>query len=214
MKQLILIGLVVGTCAGNLQAQFLGGFFDQNATRVQYMEQQIAELEVYIKDAEKGYQVVESGLQTIQGITNGEFNLHSVFFSSLKSINPQVSSMAEVAEIIALQIAIAERCSNALKTYQQSPWLHSNEVTYIGQVFSTLLQAGLSDVNTLISLTTANQLQMTDGQRIIKVQAVDTDMKDQYSFLQSFTDGTDLLSQQRQQESATTGSINSFYGLP
>jgi len=205
--------LAVSMCGG-AKAQFFNNFFDQQSTHLKNLEQQIAETEVYIKDIEKGYSVVESGLSTIKSITNGEFNLHSTFFASLKSINPQVAGMAEVAEIVAIQVSIVEQCSKSLKTYQQSTWLHSDEVTSIGQVFQTVLQAGLSDVNALISLTTANQLQMGDAHRIQRIQAIDADMQRQNEFMQDFTGQTDLLCQQRQQEQGDVGSLQSLYGLP
>ena len=129
------------------RAQFFNNFFDQHATQLKNLAQQVAEMELLLKDAEKGYKIVESGIQTIQSIKKGEFNLHNAFYSSLESINPSIKSMAEVAEIISLQISIVEQCSRSLKTYGQSPWLHSDELTYIGQGLPVLvLQAGLEDL--------------------------------------------------------------------
>lgn len=189
-------------------------FFDQHATQLKKLEQQVLELEVYVKEAEKGYQVVENGLSTIHSITSGEFNLHRTFFASLEAINPQIKNMAEVAEIMALQASIAEQCSKAIKTYQSSPYLHTNEVASINQVFQTVLQDGLNDLNNLMTLTTANQAQMDDAQRVQRIQALDADMQRQNEFMQGFTDQTDLLCQQREQEQGDVQAMQSLYGLP
>ena len=58
---------------------------------IQAMLKQIAKLEIYIIDLEKGYKIAREGLTTIGEIKKGEFNLHSLFFSSLESVNPVVA---------------------------------------------------------------------------------------------------------------------------
>ncbi|HTR29907.1 MAG TPA: hypothetical protein VMH27_11600 [Puia sp.] len=213
MKAIWLIGVLLAVGIQS-RAQFFNNFFDQHATQLKNLAQQVAELEILLKDAEKGYKVVEGGLQTIQSLKNGEFNLHNAFYSSLESINPAVKGMAEVAEIISIQISIVEQCSKSLKNYRQSAWLHPDEVTYIGQVYQVMLQAGIQDLNELISLTTADQLKMGDAQRIARIQALDTDMQRQQSIVRSFNNETDLLCLQREKEEGDVNAIRSFYGLP
>jgi hypothetical protein len=214
MKRIWIVGVLCVAAVGNVRAQFFNNFFDQQSAHLKNLEQQIAETEVYIKDIEKCYSVVESGLQTIQGITNGEFNLHSTFFASLESINPSVANMAEVAEIMALQVSIVEQCSKALKVYQASPYLHSNEVNYINQVFQTVLQDGINDLNDLTTLITANQAKMGDGERIQRIQGLDADMQRKNAFMQDFTGQTDLLCAQRQQAQGDDQAVLALYGLP
>src|ERR1700678_2125205 len=84
------------------------------------MLQQIAALQAYIKVAEKGYTIAEQGLQSIGQSKNGEFNLHSAFYSSLKAVSRSVANMAEVAEIVALEISLVDQFSNKLSGYRQS----------------------------------------------------------------------------------------------
>ena len=65
-------------------------FFNQKATQVRYLEQQIAALSQYMTTAEQGYRIVRQGLTTIKGFTQGEFNLHTGFFNRLEWINPAI----------------------------------------------------------------------------------------------------------------------------
>ena len=103
MKKMMTAFCLAGALSG--RAQTMAEWFDQNATRKQYNDQQIAALGTFITVMGKGYSIVESGLSTIKGIKAGEFNLHSNFYASLESINPAIGNMGEIAEIIALQLA-------------------------------------------------------------------------------------------------------------
>jgi hypothetical protein len=195
------------------RAQFLGGIFNQSSTRLQYYAEEIASLQLFIGKAEKGFSIMESGIQEIGSIKKGEFNLHTTFFHSLAAINPSVAKMSEVAEIIALQAAILEQFSACMTRWKQSPYLRSGDLDYLGKVYSTICQLGLQDVNDLLTLTTASKLTMSDDQRISRIRALDGQLKDQYGFVQAFSGNTDMLCAQRQAEQADIGNVRSWYGL-
>ena len=177
------------------------------------MLQQMAALQAYIKVAEKGYTIAEQGLQTIGQIKNGEFNLHSAFYSSLKAVSPTVANMAEVAQIVALEISLIDQFSHKLSGYRQSAWLQPAEVSYITQVYTGLVNSGLECITALANLTTDGQLSMTDGERINRIQQMDIDMQRQYRLAQAFTNSTDLLTAQRQQEGNDISTLKGIYGI-
>jgi hypothetical protein len=185
----------------------------QFGSATQTMLQQIAALQSYIAVAEKGYHIAEQGWQTIGEIKNGEFDLHSVFFSSLKAVNPKVGSMAEVAELIALEVSMIEQFSHKLSSYRQSLWLQPSEVSYISQLYTTLVNDGLEAIAALTNLTTDGELTMTDGERITRIQRMDQDMQRQYRAVQKFTNQTDLLLVERQQEGNDIGNLKTIYGI-
>jgi hypothetical protein len=54
---------------------------------------------------------------------------------------------------------------------------------------------------------------MTDGERINRIQAMDADMQRQYRMAQAFTNQTDLLTVQRQQEGNDIGTLKGIYGI-
>jgi len=204
MKRL-LIGWIFTSAAWTASAQF------GSATTT--MLQQLAALQAYIAVAEKGYKIAEQGLQTIGEIKNGEFSLHSAFVSSLKAVSPTVSNMAEVAEIIGLEVSTIEQFSHKLSSWRQSAWLQPAEVSYINQVYTTVVNDGLELIMALTNLTTDGQLSMTDGERINRIQAMDADMQRQYRMVQRFTNQTDLLTVQRQQEGNDIGTLRGIYGI-
>ena len=179
-----------------------GGFSAsaQFGSAVTTMLQQIAALQAYIQVAEKGYAMAENGIHTIRDIKNGEFNLHSVFFTSLSAVSPKVANMAEVAEITSLQASLVSQFSHKLTGYRQNGWLQAGEISYIGQVYTTLVNTTQAEITTLSSLLTDGDLIMTDGERLKAIRAIDEDTKQQYRFAQLFTNQADMLALQRQQE--------------
>jgi len=209
----VLIGwllLVAGACRAQTTAEWL----EQNKTRLKYYEQQIVTLQTYIGYAQKGYSIMESGLNTISELKSGEFNLHNAFYNSLEAVNPAIGNMGEVLEIVALQAAIVERFTTALSRYRQTTGLHADEVTYIGNVYALVLSDGIADISSLIDIITANKLKMSDDQRMAQIRDLDRSMKDRYSFTTGFTDQADWLSLQRQMDGGDVGTIKGLYGLP
>ena len=204
MKRILVGWVLIGPCI-SASAQF------GSATTT--MLQQIAALQAYIKVAEKGYTIAEQGLQTIGQIKNGEFNLHSTFYSSLKAVSPTVANMAEVAEIMSLEISLIDQFSHKLSGYRQNAWLQPAEVSYITQVYTGLVNSGLECITALANLTTGGQLSMTDGERINRIQQMDIDLQRQYRLAQAFTNQTDLLTVQRQQEGNDIGTLKRIYGI-
>lgn len=175
--------------------------------------QQIAAYEVYLKDAEKGYEVVESGVHTVGQIKNGTFGLHSAFFSSLKAIDPAVKSYAEIAEVVLLQISIVESFQQTLKSLKQSGQLNAGELAYVGQVYNTVVNDALQDVEALTTLVTAGSYSMNDGDRLRQIDGLYNDMADKYTFTQSFIGQCQSLDRSRAMDVNDMNEVGGLYGL-
>jgi hypothetical protein len=210
MKSVIFI-LAAALCVQDSQAQTFAEWFHQTKTRIKYYEKQIAALQVYATDIEKGYQIAETGLRVIGAIKQGEFDLHNAYYGSLESIIPEIGGMPEVGEIINLQAAIVEKFSRSLAAYRQAHWLSPTETGYIAAVYSNLLTSGLEDINTLTDLTSARKLKMGDDERICGIEALDAGMRDKWAFTLSFIARTDLLIRQRQAERSDIGDIQNLW---
>lgn len=201
MKQAI-VGMMLMVVGLTTSAQFTTEMLDQ-----------IAALQAYLQVAEKGYHIVEQGLQTIGEIKNGELNLHSAFYSSLEAVSPTVAHMAAVAEIIDLEVSMISQFSNKLNGYRGSAWLQPAETSYINQIYTGLMNSGVELIAALASLTTDGELSMTDGERMSGIQQLDTEIKRQYRLVQTFTNQTDLLTVQRQLEGNDISTLKSIYGI-
>jgi len=206
--------MILFVCVAYLgHAQTWDEWFRQKKTKIKYLGQQIAALQVYIGYAEKGYKIASTGLHAIQDIKNGEFSLHQSYFSSLKNVNPKIKNAAEVAEIIALQISIVNHFKQAIKTYKASGYYGASELSYVGNVYAEITADCLKDIDALMNLITDNKLEMSDDERIAAINKLYADMQDKNSFTQSFTNDGLLLVQQRQQEANNNGVAKQLYNI-
>src|SRR5258706_14560273 len=104
MKKIIMGFVMCSASFCSIHAQTAEEWTQQKKTQIKYLLQQIAANKVYIDYLEKGYSIARNGLQTIQNIKKGDFNLHFNFFDSLKKVNPKIKGWAKVADIIAYQL--------------------------------------------------------------------------------------------------------------
>lgn len=177
-------------------AQDLSDFFNQKKKDIQYMLAQIAALQAYIGDAEKGYKIAQQGLTFIGDLKKGEFDLHSAFFNSLKAVNPSIANYSKVFDIISYQESIIKDFKKILQIKNMNP----AEVSYLQTVYNNMSDACTKSLNDLINIITDDTYQMKDNERVHRIDNIYSDMKDKYAFAQSFTSETSLLSAQRQNE--------------
>ena len=200
MKIYILILSLVFSILTN--AQTLAEWTQQKKTQIQYLLDQIAANKVSIDYLEKGYEVVRTGLNTIQNIKKGDFNLHRDFFSSLEIVNPKIKTYTRVGDIIAYQVRIVKNISTTIKNLNESGQFNTDELDYSKAIFETLLEECLKNVDELYLVITSDELQsdsyrMSDDERIKRIDQLYTDMQDKYSFCQSFSEECSVLALQR-----------------
>jgi len=196
-----------------VSAQIFDEWFHQKKTRIKYLLQQIAANEVYIDYLQKGYKIAESGLKTINDIKHGDFSLHQEFFNSLKTVNPKIKGMAEVAGIIALQVQIIKQAKSVVQSVKMSDKFTSTEVSYLQKVFNHLLDECTKDINVLIDIVTSANLTMTDDERMKRIDAIYSDMQNKFSFSKSFSSEAILLARQRTQEEIDVKLSKKLYGI-
>jgi hypothetical protein len=213
MKKAILFLIVLYGSIVSIYAQTYNEWFRQKKTQLTYLAQQIAAYQVYAAYLNKGYDIAKQGLTSISDLKNGEFNLHQAFFSSLSKINPAIQHYSRIADIITLQAAILAQYKRGYKDARQSKMLNNDEVEYIYSVFTSLLENCANDIALLISLTTDNQLQLQDDERLQRIDAIYNDMQSKYLFAKSFNNESTTLVISRQKEQSETATLKTLYHL-
>lgn len=212
MKKLLILFLL-GMFATTTQAQTFAEWFRQKKTQKQYLIQQIAALQVYIGYAQKGYSIAKEGLNTIGELKRGEFNLHTGYFNSLKSVNPKIKQYAKVADIMAMQVAIIKDYSKTRRRMQESGAFNGKELDYIIRVSGRLLDDCENTLAELITVTTDGNLEMKDDERLERIDILYQDMKDKYTFSQSFNNETMVLAASRIKENNDVQTSRALYGI-
>ena len=184
----------------SMSAQTFAEWFRQKATQKKYLIQQIAALQVYIGYVSKGYSIAKKGLNTIQDIKHGDFDLHKNYFSSLASVNPRIKRYTRVADIISLEINIVRQTASVIRYCKESKQLTFSELTYLQNVFDQLLSDCSKSLDKLFAVITDGSLTMKDDERISTIDKIYDDMVDKQVFCRSFGSTTKGLCVQRRNE--------------
>jgi hypothetical protein len=187
MANRLLILLISLTFCGTTKAQ----------SDIQAMLKQIALLAVHIKELENAIEIARDGLTTINEIKHGEFNLHNIFFSSLRSVNPAVAKYSRIVVIIADQISIVTDFKGLLQRLRSNKGITPLELLYVESVYSNMAEECSKTISDLITVTTNGGLEMTDDERIKRIEVIANDMNDKYAFTRQFTSGADKLIYER-----------------
>jgi hypothetical protein len=199
--------------ATTTQAQNLAELTKQKKTQKKYLIEQIVALQLYISYVKKGYSIAKEGLNTISSFKRGEFNLHTDYFNSLKNVNPKIKGYAKIADIIAMQVSIVQNCIRLRRQVRESGVFNDLELDYIGRVLSRMLADCENTLDELITVTKDGNLEMKDNERLERIDNLYKDMIVKYTFSQSFSNETMVLSASRIKENNDVQTSRALYGI-
>lgn len=211
MKKLVLVICILSAYSSTYGQSAITSFFSQKKTQRKYLAEQIAALKVYKDYLEKGYKIAKAGLNTISDFKNGEFNLHKVFFNSLKQVNPAVRKYAGIADIIAMQSDILALYTSTKKYLKSGNSFQGKEVEYIDQVYTRVLDDCSKTIDELITLVTDGSLQMSDDERLAKIDQLKANMSDNYDFTGALYKDIHGLGRSRLKESREVDTLKTWY---
>jgi len=185
----------------------------QEAQQLLLNVQKLAQLKQILKDMYKGYEVVSKGYNTIKNISEGNFDLHKVFLDGLMKVSPVVKNYKRVIDIIEKQGQIVKEYKSAFSRFKKTGQFNLTEINYMSGVYTRLLDRSLQDLNELLMVTTANQLRMSDEERLVAIDKIFAGMEDKLSFLRSFNRSTTVLAMQRGREAIDTKVSQQLYGV-
>lgn len=183
-------------------------FFRQSATQKRYLLEQLAALKVYSGYLKQGYDIANKGLKTIKGITNGEFNLHSAFLNSLKTVSPVIKNDIRVAQIISFQLSIRKAWSNSIADGLLNP----DHQVYVNDVKRIILNECENDLDELLLVLSPDRLEMKDNERIQRLDKVYQSMSEKSAFTQSFISKVSLLAHIKEREMKSVKHLIKYYG--
>jgi len=211
MKKIVLLLLIV--TATQVHAQFLGGFFSQQSDKEKLMVTQIAEYDVYLHALKTGYNITETGLNTAGQLKGGTFNLHNAYFNSLAQVNPVVQNNPKGKAIITLAAKTGNLFATEINWQRQQKQFSASELAYLQKVQDNLLTKCQSDVAETNDVLTPGKLQMTDQERLSRLDKLYADMQDKYAFATSFTNKCHTLATSRGQAKSSKSQLKQLYGI-
>lgn len=175
--------------------------------------EKLAQLKNILADLKKGYEILSGGYQTIKNISEGNFNLHQAFLDGLLQVSPVVRNYKRVADIISLQIKIVSDYKKAFQQLKGSGQFLPDEIDYLGEVYSGLLNRSLKNLEDMATILTAGKLRLSDDERIGAIDNLWKEMEEEWIFLRHFNDEAKLLALQRTKEATDIGQLKNQYGI-
>lgn len=175
------------------------------------MLQQITRLEVTLQEAKQGYAIVQKGLSVIGDIKQGNFNLHNTYFSSLSSVKTPVKTYVRIADVIQMQLAILDDCRLTVAQLSPTNLYTAAELAYCSQVFAGLAEKTGRDMDELTNIISDGVWQMTDDQRIARIDALYKSVTQKYTFCQSFCNQARALGTRRSSDLQSFSNLTKLY---
>lgn len=195
------------------EAQFLGGFFSQQSRQRKLMAEQIAQYEIYLGAIKTGYHITETGLNTAQKLKGGTFNLHSSYFNTLEQVNPVIQHNPEGKAIADLNRRTLKLFADERNWQQQQKLLTATETAYLDKVQASLAGKCGQDIDELLRILTPGKLQLTDAQRLARLDKLYDSVKDKFAFAGSFTAKCRKLALGRKQNRQDNDQLKKLYGI-
>ena len=190
----------------------LDGFFSQQSRKHELMAAQIAAYQLYLAGLKGGIHIAQTGLMSAYSFKNGALGLHTAYFNSLEQISPAIQNNAKANAIAEMNQQIKKEFDLEIAFQQKINVLTTEEQGYIRQVYKSLVVKCNTDLAELRDIVTPDRLQLSDEQRLERIDHLYTDMQDKLVFSGSFTDKCHQLALWRQQAARDRQTLRKLYG--
>jgi hypothetical protein len=209
MKRWVLIGLMMMLIGIGVRAQSIVQVSEQLALDVE----KLSELKSILNDMYTAYAIIDKGYTDVKNIVAGNFNLHKAFLDALLAVSPAVQDYSKVERIITAESAILSEYKAASRQLAGSGRFSIGELDYMNGVYANLLNRSAACVSELVMLLTADDLRMSDADRLGGVDRVYGDIDSQLKLLRMFDSGLAVQAGLRAREAGDIGSVRGIYGI-
>jgi hypothetical protein len=192
-----------------VHAETFAEWWSQKSTQIKYLEQQIVALRVYGGYIKKGYQISQNGLGSISNWARGEFNLHADYYTSLRTVNPVIKNDPKASAVIRYAAAIPWQFDQVTNLNG----LTGDNKKYIGVVQQNVMDECGRDISELQLVMTSGKTEMTDDERIKRLDRLYAAMIDKYAFTLTFCSQVKMYLQQKNDEYQSTQTLKQYYGI-
>jgi len=172
--------------------------------------EKLTQLKGILTDMKTGYDIINGGYNEVKSIADGNFNLHSTFLNGLLMVNPAIANYGRVADIVLKQGYIVTEYQHYYSRFKQSGF-NSNELAYMTNVYTTLLQQSLQNLSQLTDIIAAGKLRMSDDERLRAIDHIYADTDDKLTFLRHFDQQAAIMAAQRQHELNNLSTVQKLY---
>ena len=140
-------------------------------------------------------------------------DLYQNYFNELWEVKDVLSNYHRIKEITRQEIALVKEYHQAWNGVQQDGHFTPDEVLYIGQVYTGIIDASLKNLDQIALVINSFTTQMTDAKRMEIINRAADAMQTNLNDLRSFNSQNILLSLQRSKDENDVAVVKKMYGL-
>lgn len=215
-----LVVLFVGLPAEEVQAQFvIGEVIKLTVTKViKAIDLEVQRLQnqtIWLQNAQKALenQLHKLKLEEISGWTQKQKELYSQYYQELWQIKSAIAYYSRVGELTAKQVELVNSYNRAWVLLKADKHFTPEELAYMTKVYDGILQAGIQDLDQILSVVNSFKTQMKDEKRMEIINAAADHMDTHYHDLQQFNNQNFMLSIQRAKDENEVITLRRYYGI-
>lgn len=140
-------------------------------------------------------------------------NLFAEYYNELKTVKDAITDFNRVKQIISEQVELVNEYKQAYSLYQQDSHFSPQELQYMMQVYTGIVNSSLRNLDQLYLVITSLQTEMTDGKRVAIINDVARGIDGNLNDLRGFNSQNSLLSVQRAGSEEEVIRLKTLYGL-
>ena len=177
--------------------------------------QKIQNQTIWLQDAQKTLEntMSELDLSDITDWVQRIKDLYSDYYKELSEVKQIIQDYDKVKTIVELQERIVSEYNSASALFKQDKHFTASELSYMGQVYSGIIDESLKNLDQLLLVVNAFVTQMTDEKRMDIINSASKGMQKNYNDLKQFDNQSILLSLQRSTDNDDLQTVKNLYGL-
>ena len=175
--------------------------------------EKLIQFEAILDNMYKGYVILDRGYNTVKNMAEGNFSVHDIFINGLFLINPAIREYRRIPYIISYQQFLMKEHKRYFEQFKNDPNYTLQDIQYMANVYSFLVKTSLRNLDELLMITTAANLQMSDEERLRAIDRIYYEMEEKVSFLRYFNNSARLMGIQRARERNDAAVLNKLHGL-
>ena len=170
---------------------------------------------IWLQNAQKVLenQLSKLRLTEIADWTNRQKDLYSQYYEELRKVKSAISYYQRIKTITQKQLSLVSEYKKAFTQFRQDSHFTPQEISYMGEVYSGILEASLKNLDQIILVTSSFKMQMSDAKRLEIINAAADKLDENYNDLRQFNNQNIRVSIQRAKDKNDIQTTLKLYGI-
>jgi hypothetical protein len=170
---------------------------------------------IWLQNAQREMENVlsQTKLTEISDWVQKQKGLYGDYFKELWQVKDAIQYYHRIKEITETQVRIVSEYESAYSLFKQDDHFSPEEVSYMGKVYTGVINESLKNLDQLFLVINSFNTQMSDEKRMEIINSAGESMDENYNDLKVFNSENMMLSLQRSKDLNEVNVVKQLYGL-